>query len=322
MKVCKIHIPIRKFRSVKEVMGVLERLQELERCGAWSELRALTPSLLSAEHYGDSAIAYAYLAKAHIYTATGGEDWRTALSLAQMYHSHTEPDSILRLKALALLALVSVDMGRTSQAKTYARRFLNSPGCHELPQYPWVIRVLGFVHYQNRQFARSISPRLQALHMFQAAGNDHEATRTAIGLAWSYARCGKFAKALEALPQTDDSAYVHLIDGVLAFIYASTGKPQEAILRGKLSLAASRESFDYADAAEVALALAIAYRQLGMASSQWLSNATLYAARQSREVSALLLLSQRARGGDNPHEEASRGSGGYHPNSRFTTGVA
>lgn len=307
---------------------MIDQVKELERAGRWAEIRQLAPGLLSSLQGVDLAQAHMALSTAHFHTATSAVDWQVALRHAHACLQLAPAGDLLHTWALQKVSSLAVDMGRHQEAKRHALAYLKAAHAHPKLTVitPYVIRDLGHVAYQNRQFKAAACYWRRALALFQTIGNTDETTRTAITLAWAYVRSGKSGLAQAVLPTAVPAHMEHLRLGAEAAILAADGHWTEAFTAGTRALQGARAAHDYADAAEVCLILSKAFQRLGAGNQalDFLHTAAKFAARQDRDAYALLTLSNRAGGGDFPrvHAAAPCGAGGLHLDACYTTGVA
>lgn len=255
--------------------------------------------------------------------------WQEALRAAHACLRLAEPGSVLYLWALHMLACTYVDAGLPQRARPYAQAYLRqAAGNPQLESYtPFVVRAMGHVAYQERRFLSAFRWYAKAHALFCRQGNPVQAAVTSHNMAWALVRAGRphRARAVLAPRNAFPAELAYLFDGAMAGILAAEGRLSEAIQLGREALsAAGRRAHDFVDAAEVALLLAHAYRRLreqGTASALT-SRAAEFAALQGWEFVDVLLLNERAEGGELPHAASSRGSADLHHRGCFTTGLA
>jgi hypothetical protein len=260
--------------------------------------------------------------------ATAGE-WQEALRHAHACRDLASAGSLWHVWALHMLACTYVDAGRPQLAAVFARAFFRlQPGVPQLARFvPFVIRALSHVAYQQRRFLVAVHLRRRAQAMFEAAGNAEQANRTALNVAWAYARAGRAEAARQALPPSVPAAMEHLLAGAQAAIMAAEERWTEAAEAGAAALQGARLADDFADAAEVCLIVSEASRRLNPSADQalaFLHTAATFAARQDRTLHSLQVLSQRAGGGEPlyVHAATARGSADLHHCGCYSTGVA
>ncbi|HWI52493.1 MAG TPA: tetratricopeptide repeat protein [Symbiobacteriaceae bacterium] len=304
---------------------MLEQIAEWERFCQWAEVRRHGHALLCDLQGVQRARLHAALSVAYFNTATGAADWREALYHAHACCDHAPVGSMLHTWGLYQVGTLAVDTSRTQEAKRYVTAFLKVVPQHPQLQgfVPRAIRDLSHVAYQERRFADAAALRRRALALFQSAGDEPETFRTALNLVWAYVRAGRPAAARQALPESVPAGMEHLRHGALAAVLAAEGRWSEALEQGRAALRAPRLAYDFADAAEICLIMAMAARHVGAMRQAlaYIHEAALLAARQDRSALALMVLTIRAEGGDSSEEAASLGSGGWHPDARFTTGL-
>lgn len=304
---------------------MLEDIKTLVQAGRWADLRALDEAALADLTGDDRARAYLYIATAYFNTATCGDDWRTALRRAKLGLADARPGGLVHTWALQKVACLVVDMGPAAPVKRYALAYLKAAPAHPevRPFTPYVTRALSQVAYRERRYLLAARLRRQTLAQFRALGNEAEVARSAIALAWAYARAKRTALARSVLPEAVPDRITYLRSGAAAVIYAAEGRWNDASSAGLAALQGARLAHDFADAAEVSLILAEAARRLGAAADvlTFIREAATLAARQAQNAYALLVLTLRAKGGDFFETAASRSSGGFHPECGLTTGV-
>lgn len=305
---------------------MLDQIRAMERAGRWAELRQAVPDLLADACGDEKARLCLSLATAYYYTSANAGDWRQALTHAHDAWVSATPGGFLYVWALQKLSSLSVDMGRPRESQYYARAYLKLA-----PQYPelrcitpYVVRDLSHAAYQQRRWAEAVRLRMQALALFEALGDSVQVIRTQLNLVWAYARAGKPHLARRYMPVEVPADMQSLQAGAWTVIYATERNWPAAIVSARQALNGNRQSCDCADAAEICLILAQSLKALDASadSSELVRESVSLAARQDRSAYTLLVLSQRQRGGDTPDQAASRGSGGWHPDARYTTGVA
>lgn len=251
--------------------------------------------------------------------------WQDAFDHAHTCLRLSPQGSYLRAWALHMLACTYVDASRPQLAEVFARAYLKA--VHGIPEAarftPYVYRVLGSAAYQRRQFRVAVPYYRRALGLFMAAGSEEQLHRARLNLAWALIRAGQLPEAsslLLAMPARD-----HLWAGAQAALLGAQGRHEEAITVAREALQGARLSHDFVDAAEVALIVAQALSASGdgRAASALTTRAAEFAARQDMSAAALLLLSDRAGGGELLYVRAAsaRGSADLRDRGCFTTGV-
>jgi tetratricopeptide (TPR) repeat protein len=305
---------------------MLERIKSMELAGQWAEIRSMALELIEQAQPSDLARVHLSISTAYFQTAAGADDLRQSLAHVRLGLSLSTPGSLDHAWALGKLATLLVDMGRQDQVGPYAVAYLKIARAHpKLAVFtPYVHRALGKVAYNDRKFREAIPHHLKALAMFSAQGAEDQTARSMLNLVWSLARAGRPGNARTYLPASVPAHMEHLRNGAEAAILASEGRWTEAQTAGRLALRGARLAYDNADAAEVCLILAQAAARLGSVSDAfaYIREAASFAARQDQSLLALAVLSLRAEGGETPYAAASCGSGGWHPDARFTTGLA
>lgn len=256
--------------------------------------------------------------------------WREALQAAHACLRMAEPDSVLYLWALHMLACTYVDAGLPRRARPYARAYLRQAAAHPQlePYTPYVVRAMGHIAYQERRFHDAFRWFRKAHTLFCRLENSVQAVVTSHNMAWALIRAGRPQRARAVLSPREafPVELAYLFDGAMAGVLIAEGRLNDAIQFGRAALSApGRRTHDFVDAAEVALLLASAYQRLQQdgAASALISYAAGFAALQEWELLDILLLSERAGGGDPPERAASsRGSANLLHRGCFTTGVA
>lgn len=298
-----------------------DHLRELE--SGMSEIRALTPQLLSSLTGQDLARAHASLSYACAKGASSADEWSLALEHAFTCRTNAANDSPLYAWSLLQIAIVSENMGRLRNAEVFAKAFLGRVDEHTKLYVPWAYRVLARVAYLRGQFRRSVSYRLLALKLHVRNRQSEEADRTSISLAWSLGHMNRLAEAYAAIPVGVDDSLVPLVRAAEAFLALRSGHYQEAKANAAIAFLGKYESFDYVSAAEIASLLANAACVRGHFSTAqvYADKALSFASRQALDLKVLMALSLREMGGESPYDETSRGSADPRHGSCYTTGV-
>jgi len=248
--------------------------------------------------------------------------WAEALEHARRVIALTPAGSALHLWAYAKAATIAADMGRGSLARRLATEYLClAKGVCGVEEYtPWVQQALGIACYQRGRFLEAITWYRRALHHFARCGMREQVAVASSMLAFNLARIGKPETARAYLSDRSEfpANRSYLYDSAMTAILIAEGELEQAVETGRRALAASsRQSYDLADAAAVALLVSQALRALGARSeaSAFVISAARFAVRQRWEVLVYLLLqSLGRRGGDSSREAAvSRGRGSAHP---------
>lgn len=255
--------------------------------------------------------------------------WSEALSEAHACYRLAPAGSTLSVWALHQLAVLYVDSGVPGKAEAFARAYLQQADQHpKLESFtPYVVQVLGVAAYQRGRYQTAFSWLLKASALFARQGNHARVAAVSSQLVWTLVRLDRASQAREWLvPRRqfpENRAYLY--DGAMAAILYAEGKYEEAVQAGREALnAPSRQAYDFANAAGVAIVVARSLARLGdkVSSSALLDHAAELHALQEWATFVRSLLNGRARGGDPSDSATSHGSRDLHDRGCFTTGVA
>lgn len=247
--------------------------------------------------------------------------WAEALHHARRVIALSPGGSVLHLWGYAKAATIAADMGRASLVQRFAAAYLaQAEGVSGVEQYtPWVKQALGIACYQRGRFQEAIAWYRRALHGFDRCGMREEAAVASSMLAFNLARTGRPQLARACLSERSDfpSNRSYLYESAMTAILIAEGDLEQAVRTGRRALAASgRQSFDFADAAAVALLVSQALRALGERgeATAFILSAAKFAVRQRWLVLVYLLPNLDQGGGDSSREAAvSRGRGSADP---------
>ncbi|BAD40003.1 tetratricopeptide repeat protein [Symbiobacterium thermophilum] len=247
--------------------------------------------------------------------------WAEALHHARRVVALAPRGSVLHLWGYAKAATIAADMGRGQLAHRFATVYLAlARGASGVEQYtPWVQQAMGIACYQRGRFQEAIAWYRRAVQGFARCGLTEQVAVASSMLAFNLARIGRPQRARACLADRSEfpESRSYLYDSAMTAIHMAEGDHELAVSSGRRALTASgRRSFDFADAAAVALLVSRALRALGARreATAFILSAARFAVRQRWEVLAPLLPNRGQRGGDMAREAAvSRGRGSAHP---------
>ncbi len=302
----------------------MEQARALLRAGRWLELRAMEPELLAQS--GEALLAaHVQLCMAYVNSAACLADWQMALRHVTDVLKVAPRDSITHVWALQATSAIYTNLRRPRETIFYAKAFLREASGREDAQHllPYGWQHLGVAARQQNQFKRALHFYRIAEAGFRHAGNALEAHRMQLLMLWAELKAGSPARASRYLPSDPVPEHVAFWHGARALLAAAASDWQTARAEAMKSLEGPWSSIDGFVAAEVCLLLAQISRRHGARAEaiSWTKAATEFAARQGRALLTHLVLLSAAEGGDFLAAVASRGSGGYHPDACYSTGV-
>jgi len=304
--------------------GLLEQARALVREGRWLELRAMEPDLLTLTGE-DQVRVHGFLCWAYFSTAQSAGDWRSARHHGQECLRMAPAGSYWRAWSMQALSTIYSNIGRPAETIVYAKSFLKEAPKHPELQIgvPYAWQHLGRAARLTHQFDRAVHCYRIAITGFRLAGNEKEAHRTELHVVWALMKAGRIGEArreFPAGPMPEDEPFWRATRALLA---ASCGEWEQAAEEATIAQPGPWAPNDSFVAAELCLLLSQISLRLGARAeaTSWNQRATELSSRQDQGLFTRLVLAARAEGGDFLAAVASYGSGGFHPDACFSTGV-
>lgn len=303
---------------------IVEQSRALARAGQWLELRGMEPALLTLT--GEDLVqAHGQLYMAYFHSAGSPDDWRAALGHAQKILEMAPPESAMYPWALHGVAAVYANLRHPRETAVFARTLLKAAGDRPDLQYlvPHAWQHLGISAHLQGHHLRAVHCYRIAAAGFKAPEDRDELQRVQLYIVWNLLKLGRVEESINLLPMQTSLPLQSLWHASRALVAKALRDWSTARAEALLALNSPWASMDYVEAAEMCLLLAqVTLRHGARAEAvSWTKKATEFSARLGRATVTRLVLATAAEGGDFLAAVASRGSGGYHPDACFSTGV-
>lgn len=310
-------------------MTLLERARSLTRDLQWREVIALERELVQITG-SDRVTALGCLFFAYHRGAESAHDWHAALHYGRELLALAPPRDWQHLWVLQELAALGTAMRIPAITERYGRAFLARVA--KVPEaqgfLPHVWRHMGDAALLQGRVRRAIQCCRIALNGFAKVNDAVQVSETRLILVQAYLKAGRLTEAERMLPEKAHPDRKVLWHAAFALLCLSRQQWEGARTEAIAALTAPAEGplsvwSRSVITGEMLYVLARVAHALGRdAEAQiYIDQSSEFEARQGRTVLVRLVLASRGKGGDLLDPEASRGSGGYHPDARFTTGV-